>query len=59
MYFEKANHGDKDILLPFLKINKDLVMESAIKSLNITASKKVYNLINKCFNFNISYDDGY
>ena len=36
-----------------------MIMEGAIKSLNITANKKVYNLINKCFNFNLSYDDGY
>ena len=58
MYFERVNNGDKDILLPFLKIDKDLLMEGRIKNLNVTASKRIYNLINKCFNFNLSYDDG-
>jgi hypothetical protein len=33
-------------------------MEGHIKYLNITANKGTYDLINKLFNFNISFDDG-
>lgn len=45
------------MLLPFLLIEKDLLMEGRIKHLNILADKATYDLINKCFNFNITYDD--
>lgn len=32
-------------------------MEGKIKHLSVNAPKATYNLINKCFNFNLSYDD--
>lgn len=57
MYFQRSNNGDKDVLLPFLKIVKNLVMQGKVKHLNIIAPAKVYNLINKCFLFNLADDD--
>lgn len=57
MYFERSNNGDKDILLPFLRIEKDFLMEGRIKHLNIIAPRDIYNLVNKCFIFNLASDD--
>lgn len=45
------------MILPFLSIEKDLVMRGRIKHINVNAPKLIYNLINKCFMFNLSYDD--
>jgi hypothetical protein len=45
------------VLLPFLKIEKDLLMEGRIKNLSIRAPRRIYNLINKCFIFNLAFDD--
>lgn len=58
MYFERALNGDKDIVLPFITINKGFIMEGKIKNLSINAPVEVYNLVNKCFLHNLSYDDG-
>lgn len=44
-------------MLPCVKINKDMIEEAVIRNLTIIAPKKIYDLINKCFMFNLSYDD--
>lgn len=57
MYHERCLHQEKEFLLPCVKINKDMIEEAVIRNLTIIAPKKIYDLINKCFMFNLSYDD--
>lgn len=57
MFFERALHSEKEMMFPFVKIKKDLICEGHIKHMTIEAPKKTYDLINKCFMFNLSYDD--
>ncbi len=57
MFFERPMHSEKELLFDFVKLEKHVLTQVQIEGLDLLAPKKTYNLINKCFLFNLTFDD--
>lgn len=57
MMIERVANPEKEIIFPFVEVDKSIVSQGFIKILNIQSSRQVYNLVNRCIMHNISYDD--